>query len=187
LGLAWFGHERLHLRNGASEGCLYASPDTPRVDELEERVLAFAEQLGRIAGTMQVKTAGWMDGDALKKDLARVRDGAADLLQQLTADAPPVAVSRPTARPTPRTSGGRSGGIVDARGEETSPAHADRSRRKPCGQSGGQNARGENDGEDIPTPRPRLKQTDYAGTVSVTGDRGRSTVNTHPVPGRFRA
>jgi hypothetical protein len=32
-----------------------------------------------------------MEGDALKKELARVRDGAADLLQQLTADAPAVA------------------------------------------------------------------------------------------------
>lgn len=31
-----------------------------------------------------------MDGDALKKELARVRDGAADRLQQLTADAPAV-------------------------------------------------------------------------------------------------
>src|SRR5690242_14592555 len=69
------------------------SPGTPRVDGLEQRVLAFAEQLGRIAGTAQAKTAGWMDGDALKKELARVRDGAAELLQQLTADAaPPVAV-----------------------------------------------------------------------------------------------
>src|SRR4051812_4263806 len=58
---------------------------TPRVDALEERVVAFAEQLGRIAGTVQAKTAGWMDRDTLKKELARVRDGAADLLQQLTA------------------------------------------------------------------------------------------------------
>jgi hypothetical protein len=43
-----------------------ASSGTPTVDGLEERVLAFAEQLGRIAGTVQAKTAGWMDGDALK-------------------------------------------------------------------------------------------------------------------------
>jgi hypothetical protein len=88
------------------------------VDGLEERVLAFAEQLGRIAGTVQAKTAGWMDGDTLKKDLARVRDGAADLLQQLTADAPPLAVSRPTGGPAPRRSRGRSGGIVDASGKK---------------------------------------------------------------------
>jgi hypothetical protein len=81
-------------------------------------VLAFAEQLGRIAGTVQAKTAGWMDGDTLKKELARVRDGAVDLLQHLTADAPPVAENRPTAGAVIRRSRGRSGGIVDARGKK---------------------------------------------------------------------
>jgi hypothetical protein len=66
-------------------------------DGLEERVLAFAEQLGRIVGTVQAKAAGWMDRDTLKKELPRVRDGAAELLQQLTGDAPPpVAVSTRT-------------------------------------------------------------------------------------------
>ena len=97
------------------------SSGTPAVDGLEERVLAFAEQLGRIAGTVQAKTAGWMDGDALKKDLARVRDGAADLLQQLTADAPPVTESRPTGDPAPRSSRERSGGSVDAPGKKHRP------------------------------------------------------------------
>ena len=70
---------------------------TPGVDGLEERLLAFADQLGRIARALQAKTAGWMDGDALKTELARVRDGAADLLQQLTADVPAVAENKPTA------------------------------------------------------------------------------------------
>jgi len=97
------------------------SPGTPRVDGLEQRVLAFAEQLGRIAGTVQAKTAGWMDGDALKKELARVRDGAAELLQQLTADAPAVAVTIRTGAPGPRRTRGRSGGIVDAPGKKHRP------------------------------------------------------------------
>ena len=98
------------------------SSGTARVDVLEERVLAFAEQLGRIAGTVQAKTAGLMDGDALKKELARVRDGAADLLQQLTAAAPPpVAVSTRTGGPAPRRTRGRSGGIVDAPGKKHRP------------------------------------------------------------------
>jgi hypothetical protein len=95
------------------------SSGTPTGDGLEERVLAFAEQLGRIAGTVQAKTAGWMDGDALKKELARVRDSAADLLQQLAANAPPTATSRPTAAPV--RSRGRSGGIVDAPGKKHRP------------------------------------------------------------------
>jgi hypothetical protein len=88
---------------------------------LEERVLAFAEQLGRITETVHAKTAGGMDIDTLKKELARVRDGAADLLQQLTADAPAVVENRPTAGAAPRRSRGRSGGIVDAPGKKHRP------------------------------------------------------------------
>ena len=97
------------------------SAGTPTVDGLEERLLAFAEQLGRIAGTVQAKTAGWMDGDTLKKELARVRDGAADLLQQFTADAPAVANDTPTAGAAIRKSRGRSGGVVDAPGKKHRP------------------------------------------------------------------
>jgi hypothetical protein len=98
------------------------SSGTPTADVLEERVVAFAEQLGRIAGTVQAKAAGWMDGDALKKELARVRDGAADLLQRLTPDAPAVAENRPTGGAAPRRSRARSGGIVDAPGKKHRPA-----------------------------------------------------------------
>ena len=89
---------------------------------LEERVLAFAEQLGRLAGTVQAKTAGWMDGDALKQELARVRDGAADLLQQITGEAPAaVAPKKPAAAATPGRGKGRSGGVVDAPGKKHRP------------------------------------------------------------------
>jgi hypothetical protein len=91
------------------------------VDGLEERMLAFAEQLGRIAGTMQAKAAGWMDGDVLRQDLARVRDDAAGLLQQLRADAPPVVSNRPPDAPAPGNSRGRSGGMVDAPGKKHRP------------------------------------------------------------------
>jgi hypothetical protein len=90
-------------------------------DGLETRVLAFAEQLGTIAGAVRAKTAGWIDGDALKQELARVRDGASDLLQQLTAGAPAVAVSPRTGGPALRRSRGRSGGVVDAPGKRHRP------------------------------------------------------------------
>src|SRR4029078_12912182 len=46
---------------------------------------------------------------------------AADLLQQLAADAPPVALSRPTGGSGPGRSRGRSGGIVDAPGKKHRP------------------------------------------------------------------
>jgi hypothetical protein len=97
------------------------SSGTPTADALEERLLAFAEQLGRVAGTVQAKTAGWMDAEALKNDLARVRDGAVDLLQQLTGEVPAAAKNRPTGGASPRTSQGRSGGGVDAPGKKHRP------------------------------------------------------------------
>ena len=62
-----------------------------------------------------------MDGDALKKELARVRDGEADLLQRLTPDAPAVVENSPTAVVAPRRSRARSGGMVDAPGKKHRP------------------------------------------------------------------
>jgi hypothetical protein len=97
------------------------SPGATTADAMEQSVLALAEQLGRIAGTVQANTARWMGSDTLKKELARVRDGAAALLQQLSGDAPVVAESRPTAAAAPRGSQGRSGGVVDAPGKKHRP------------------------------------------------------------------
>lgn len=97
------------------------SSGTPTADMLEKRVVAFAEQLGRIAGTVHAKTAGWMDGDTLKTELARVRDGAADLLQRFTAGGQDVAEKKPAARSPTRRSRGRSGGTVDAPGKKRRP------------------------------------------------------------------
>ena len=95
--------------------------DAKRDDAMEQRVLAFAEQLGRIVGTVQARTEGWMDGETLNKQIAGVRDSAAELLDQLAdgvtsmtktaKDA--VAATAPKA-----PSKGRSGGVVDAPGKK---------------------------------------------------------------------
>ena len=45
--------------------------------------MAFAEQLGRIAGTVHAKAEGRMDREALTEEIGRVRDGATALLKQL--------------------------------------------------------------------------------------------------------
>jgi len=113
--------KRTHSASKRNSSTAPSTSGTPTADVLEKQVVAFAEQLGRIAGTVHAKTAGWMDGDALKKELARVRDGAADLLQRLTADAQDVAENKPTAGPATRRSRGRSGGIVDAPGKKHRP------------------------------------------------------------------
>jgi hypothetical protein len=56
-------------------------------DVMEQRVMAFAEQLGRIVGTIQAKADGWMDRDTLNKQVASVRDEATRLLEQLAGGA----------------------------------------------------------------------------------------------------
>jgi len=62
------------------------APETPRSttpDTMERRVVAFAEQLGRMAGTLQARAEGWMDQETLSRNISSVRDAAVQLLQQL--------------------------------------------------------------------------------------------------------
>jgi hypothetical protein len=84
---------------------------------MEERVLAFAEHLGRIAGTVQAKAEGWMDRDALTKQIASVRDGAAELLGQLASGTTKASRRNPAAMALGKAKG-RSGGVVDAPGKK---------------------------------------------------------------------
>jgi hypothetical protein len=97
---------------------------------IEQQVVAFAEQLGRIVGTVQARAEGWLDPATLNDQITRVRDGAASLLQQLgaTTAAKDTALRRrggkrmPAAREPGSTatarSRGRSGGAVDAPGKK---------------------------------------------------------------------
>ena len=92
---------------------------TETVDTLEQQVIAYAEQLGRVVGTVQAKAEGWLDRDALNEQMTRVRDGATALLERLGAT---------TVSTTERIVGGRrvshtvvtgrSGGVVDAPGKK---------------------------------------------------------------------
>ena len=52
-------------------------------DPMEQRLVAFAEQLGRIVGTIHARAEGWLERENLNKQIASVRDGAAHLLEQL--------------------------------------------------------------------------------------------------------
>jgi hypothetical protein len=87
-------------------------------DAMEQRVVAFAEQLGRIAGTVQAKAEGWMDREALKKQIASVRDGAAKLLDQLAGGTTKASDRYPAAAVTLGKARQRSGGVVDAPGKK---------------------------------------------------------------------
>jgi hypothetical protein len=106
---------------------------TSATDTVEQRVVAFAEQLGRIVGTVQAKADGWLDRQTLNDELTRIRDGATDLLHHLGSGTSPdhvaaVPAPRRTMGDTPERSAttttarrpsaetGRSGGKVDAPG-----------------------------------------------------------------------
>jgi len=96
---------------------------TTTADAMEQRLMAFAAQLGRVAGAFQAKAEGWMDSKAVKEQIASVRDGAADLLEQLAGGATKLAKqTRTTVGAEPRATGRRrSGGGVDAPGKKHRP------------------------------------------------------------------
>ena len=94
---------------------------------LEERVIAFAEQMGYLAGTLQTTAEGLVDRKALSKQLTSVRNGAASLLKQMASGATALTrrKSAPAAAGRTRKTG-RSGGVVDAPGKKhRKPAPAD--------------------------------------------------------------
>jgi hypothetical protein len=101
-------------------------------DTVEVRVVAFAEQLGRVIGTVQGQADGWLDQQTLTDQLTRIRDGATDLLHHLGSGTIPVAATAGQKQKTGNTPGrsatatttrkatartGRSGGKVDAPGK----------------------------------------------------------------------
>ena len=92
-----------------------ASTASSQPGAIEQRVVDFAEQLGRMAGTVQAKTEGWMDREALSAQLASVRDGAVDLLAQLGLATPSKKAAKRKVAKAPK---GRSGGTVDAPGKK---------------------------------------------------------------------
>ena len=52
-------------------------------DVVERQLLELAEQLGTLAGSVQAKADGWLDSKAISVELARLRDGAANLLRRV--------------------------------------------------------------------------------------------------------
>ena len=97
-------------------------------DATEQRLVKFAEQLGRMAGTLQAKADGWMDRETLNKQIASVRDGAAELIKHLGVGTKKAAKKKPA--PPARAAKGRSGGTVDAPGKrhrKPGPANPDAS------------------------------------------------------------
>ena len=64
-----------------------ATQEQKNASDLGEQAIALAEQLGRIAGTLEGTAESWLNRQQLADQLTRVRDGAAQMLEGLTAGA----------------------------------------------------------------------------------------------------
>jgi hypothetical protein len=87
-------------------------------EAVEQKVVALAEQMGRLIGTVQGKAEGWLDPKQISDQITRIRDGATELLSHLGSAAGKSAGS---ARQSAVAARGRSGGKVDAPGKKHRP------------------------------------------------------------------
>jgi hypothetical protein len=83
-------------------------------DLIADKLVAFAEQLGVLVGTVQAKAEGWLDRTMLTKEVGRIRDSTADLLAHLNRE--DTVRNTPATRTAPAAAR-RSRGPVDARGK----------------------------------------------------------------------
>jgi hypothetical protein len=128
--------------------------DAPPADAMEQRVAAFAEQLGRVVGTVQAKAEGWMDRETLNRQIAGVRDGAADLLAHLAGAVTKGGAKKKSAAAAPQAAAkGRSGGLVDAPGKK---------HRKPIPNAPARNA-AESQAAKVRTAKTMVKTTKHRG------------------------
>jgi type IV secretory pathway TrbL component len=91
-----------------------SAPVAPSDDSLvEQKVVQFAEQVGRVVGTIRATADGLIDRRALSAQMSAIRDAAADLLQHVGKGAPRADASAAGSAAAPR----RSRGDVDAPGK----------------------------------------------------------------------
>ena len=94
-----------------------ATQEQKRASDLGEQAIALAEQLGRIAGTIEGTAESWLKRERLAKQLTRVRDGATQMLEGLRR------------QPAPKKKAKRAKSAA-AKFAALSPAHAPGKRRR---------------------------------------------------------
>ncbi len=116
-----------------------------KAGDTEAKVVALAEQLGWFMGTVRAKADGWLESDALRKEITRIRDGATALLQHVDAASRSarIAVAKPKAAPPAPVQAARpSRGAVDAPGKRhrkpPPQEHLDKRMGEPVGKQMGQ-------------------------------------------------
>jgi hypothetical protein len=115
-----------------------ASQDEKNAADLGQQAIALAEQLGRIAGNIEGTAESWMNRETLAEQLTRVRDGAAKMLEGLSAgaDRSRKAAASAIRSVRPAASGAKSKGAKAAPAAATRPPDPSRAagkrRRKPA-------------------------------------------------------
>ncbi len=84
-------------------------------DVVEQKMVALADQLGWFLGTVQAKADGWLDREVIRKEVGRIRDGAADLLDHVNRAS--ASARKAGAKPEAPSTMRASRGPVDAPGK----------------------------------------------------------------------
>ena len=95
-----------------------ATQEQKNASDLGEQAIALAEQLGRIAGNIEGTAESWLKRERLAKQLTRVRDGAAQMLEGLRR------------QPAPRKKTKRAKSAASAASARKNPAHAPGKKRR---------------------------------------------------------
>jgi len=103
--------------------------DDTSTRELNSQALALAEQLGRIAGTLEGTAEAWLNRAAVTDQLTKVRDGATQLLNTLAGAAKTgrQAIQGKKPAPAPNRSTRRTAGA------NADPAHAPGKKHRKMG------------------------------------------------------
>ena len=109
------GPQRSHSVVGSEESRA-AAPAPTSDSAVEQKLIALAEQMVRLIGTVQAKTEGWLDRRNLEESLTRIREGASDVLAHLTPRTGETQTGDQRSEP-------RASNAADAGGLED-PAHA---------------------------------------------------------------
>ena len=97
-----------------------ATREQKNAADLGEQAIALAEQLGRIAGTIEGTAESWLKREQLAKQLTRVRDGASQMLEGL----------RQTPAPAKKGKQTKTAKAISAASAQADPAHAPGKQRR---------------------------------------------------------
>jgi hypothetical protein len=95
-----------------------ATQQQKNASDLGDQATALAEQLGRIAGTMEGTAEEWLKRPSLARQLMQVRDGAAQMLESLSKNALPGRGGKAQKRKK------KEAGAAGAKARRADPAHA---------------------------------------------------------------